>query len=256
VDALSLLIPVSFAFAVLKHRLMEIELIPRTALVYSLLAVAIGLLYLALVGGLGGAAYRVLGIGPVWIVLITTVIAFALVLPLKKRIETLVGRRSGNARDYASDLRSLDEIRESTGSRDGRAKALTELVQRATRSRAVMLLIRSPAGKLLLPIAKVGLPDETLATVRLPADPFPDRAGSGVIDMEAVGVPDDLKRAARATRSALVIPIFDGGELLGALSVGRTLHGAPFGDEDLDFLTAVAARVGSVFSPADNPRHS
>src|SRR5262249_54915657 len=49
-----LIIPLCFAFAILKYRLMEIDIIIRKTIIYSVLSGIVVVLYLALVGGLGG----------------------------------------------------------------------------------------------------------------------------------------------------------------------------------------------------------
>jgi amino acid transporter len=90
----SLLIPIAIAVSVLRYRLWDIDLIIRRTLVYSLLTIALGLIYLGLVvflqnlfGGLTGERQ------PEIVTVISTLAIAALFTPLRQRIQDFVDRR-------------------------------------------------------------------------------------------------------------------------------------------------------------------
>jgi hypothetical protein len=90
-----LLIPLSFAFAILRYRLWDIDALINKALVYGLLTGLLGALYAGLILGLeslaglfGGTAAQ----NPVVLVISTLAIA-ALFLPLRRRIQSFIDRR-------------------------------------------------------------------------------------------------------------------------------------------------------------------
>ena len=56
--------------------------------------------------------------------------------------------------------------------------------------------------------------------------------------------------------SAMSAPIFTGERVRGALSAARDTPGRPYTGEDLDFLVAVAARIGSAMERADRARQA
>jgi hypothetical protein len=90
-----LLIPLSFAFAILRYRLWDIDTLINKALVYGLLTGLLGALYAGLIIGLESLAGLFGGMAaqnPVVLVIATLAIA-ALVLPLRRRIQSLIDRR-------------------------------------------------------------------------------------------------------------------------------------------------------------------
>jgi hypothetical protein len=93
-DIAALLIPLSIGLSILHYRLWDIDLIIRRTLVYSLLTIALGLIYLGvivflqnLLGGLTGERQ------PEIVTVISTLAVAALVSPLRRRIQDFVDRR-------------------------------------------------------------------------------------------------------------------------------------------------------------------
>ena len=94
-ELVPVLIPLSFGIALLRYRLWDIDTIINRALVYGSLTGLLGVLYAGLIIGLehlvglfGGTAAQ----NPVVLVISTLVIA-ALVLPVRRRIQNLIDRR-------------------------------------------------------------------------------------------------------------------------------------------------------------------
>ena len=95
IDFFLLLIPVSIAFAVLRSRLWDIDIIINKALVYGVLTALLAAVYTGLIVGLESLAGRLTTQAsqqPVVIVISTLAIA-ALFQPLRKRIQNLIDRR-------------------------------------------------------------------------------------------------------------------------------------------------------------------
>ena len=91
----SLLVPVSFAIAILHYRLWDIDAIINKALVYGLLTGILGALYAGLIIGLESLAGLLGGQdanNPLVLVVSTLVIA-ALFLPVRRRIQSIIDRR-------------------------------------------------------------------------------------------------------------------------------------------------------------------
>jgi hypothetical protein len=88
------LIPLSIAFAIQRYRLWDVDIIIRRTLVYSLLTIALGLIYLGvivflqnLLGGLTGERQ------PEIVTVISTLTIAALFTPLRRRIQSFIDRR-------------------------------------------------------------------------------------------------------------------------------------------------------------------
>jgi hypothetical protein len=236
---LYLLIPISFAFAILKYRLMDIELILRKAAVYSIFTGLVLVFYLALAGGLGGLLVRFLGIKSQWVLVIAVLIAGAVLVPVRNRIQGFVDRRFFRSRfDYPETLRNLTTALRAMGDLRAIARVTAEQVQEAVRSRAVVVFVRQRGRGTLKAAAKIGLPDETIERLEIPVGIEALKSGGPILETERLPAP--LRRVARAE---WVVPVRRGGELLGAITLGRKLSASGFDDDDREFCTSVADQV-------------
>ena len=88
-----LFIPVSFAFAILKYRLMEINIYIRRTVVYGGVTGLLGLMYLGLVGGLGALVIRSTGATSQWVAIVSTLAVAVAFVPVRNRVQEFVDRR-------------------------------------------------------------------------------------------------------------------------------------------------------------------
>jgi hypothetical protein len=86
-------IPIAFGFAILRHRLYEIDVIIRKTLVYTGLVASLGLLYLACIAGLGVAFRSATGQSSAVAVTVSTLLVAAAFQPIRRRIQRAVDRR-------------------------------------------------------------------------------------------------------------------------------------------------------------------
>jgi hypothetical protein len=91
-QVLGLCLPLCLGIAITRYRLFDIEIIIRRTLVYSVLTLTLGLVYLGCIVVLQQLVVPVLGGSELAIVASTLAIA-ALFSPLRKRIQTLIDRR-------------------------------------------------------------------------------------------------------------------------------------------------------------------
>jgi hypothetical protein len=87
------LIPLSVAFAILRYRLWDIDLIIRRTLQYGLLTILIGLVYFGMVVLLGQVFQAVTGQASPLAVVLSTLAIVILFTPLRRRIQTVIDRR-------------------------------------------------------------------------------------------------------------------------------------------------------------------
>jgi hypothetical protein len=149
----SLLIPVAIAVSILRYRLWDIDLIIRRTLVYSLLTIALGLIYLGVVvflqnllGGLTGERQ------PEIVTVISTLSIAALFTPLRRRIQGFIDRRfyrrKYNAEQALSTFAGL--VRQETDL-DELRRQVVEVVDQTVQPEMVRLWLRPstpPGGRL------------------------------------------------------------------------------------------------------------
>ncbi|HET8796975.1 MAG TPA: PDZ domain-containing protein, partial [Thermoanaerobaculia bacterium] len=88
-----LLIPVTFAFAILKYRLMDIDVVIKKTVVYSIATGVILVAFFVLVAGLGSFLAARLEIRSQMVTVIATLLLAALFVPLRNRVQRAVERR-------------------------------------------------------------------------------------------------------------------------------------------------------------------
>ena len=86
-------IPVAFGFAILRHRLYEIDVIIRKTLVYAGVVASLALLDLGGVAGMGAAFRSVTGQSSAVAVTVSTLLVAACFQPVRRRIQGAVDRR-------------------------------------------------------------------------------------------------------------------------------------------------------------------
>lgn len=247
------LIPLSLAYAVVKHRLMDVELIFRRTLVYTLataLVIGISLLVLnlvevALAGDLphGGLVATV-----------SALLVIALFTPLKSRIQDATDRIL---------------YRERLMSRKALLRLSQDLNADLDLGRVADRLLDGVAAALGVRAAAVFLPEADGSFVRYRS--FRTDAAGVVPEREAPGsgasrIPPDGPILRRLSRGEPVLPVeagldglaeMDGrgygyyfpcrvrGEVIAVLGVGPKQDLEPLNSEELDLLQALAGQVGT-----------
>lgn len=97
-----ILIPLSVAFAILRYRLWDIDLIIRRTLQYGLLSLILGLTYFGMVVVLGQLFLAISGQASQLVVVLSTLLIAGLFNPLRRRIQTVIDRRFFRAK-YNAD---------------------------------------------------------------------------------------------------------------------------------------------------------
>ena len=103
-----LLIPISFAVAILKYRLMNIDVIIRKTVVYTALSGVIVVLYLAVVGILGTALVNFAGVRNQTMVIGATLVVALVFVPIRNKLQGFVERTMFRHKyDYPEALRAI-----------------------------------------------------------------------------------------------------------------------------------------------------
>jgi signal transduction histidine kinase len=230
-SAFFVLLPLAMAIAILKHKLMDIDLIINRSLVYSVLTMVTVGVYLLAIEGLkqlfAGTARPGLGWAPVGAAVIAAV-AFA---PARNRIQLLV--------DKAFFRRGYDYRRAVLGfnTAAGKSCGAGELLALFENILAGSLPVEKVGGLVLEPgdgspaiVLRRGLDD---AAVSLLAR----RPGSGALWA-------DMRPDVPGFEVTLPLPLGDGG-LAGWVFVGPKKSGLKFTDEDRELLETLAVETAA-----------
>jgi len=225
-------LPLALAFAILKHRLLDIDVLINRGVVYSVLtAVTVGL-YLASIEGFKALFAKGSGTGPGWLPVGAAFIAAMAFAPARSRIQRLV--------DRAFFRRSYDYRRAVLG--------FTTAAEKAPGAPELLALFSGTLEE-TLPVEKVG------ALVPAPGLASPGNSlciglddGAAASLLAAPGGPEppgpdaELERLGYA--AALPLPLGDGVPS-GWAFVGPKRSGLPLTDGDRELLRTLAAEMAA-----------
>lgn len=247
-----LLIPVSFAFAILRYRLLEIDILIRRTVVYGVLTGAVVAFYLFFVGVGGLAVARLTGLEGQGVAVGATLVVAALLIPLRSRLQHFAERRLLRyERDLETARERISTAARNETDRDGLLATAAEQVQQALAVRSVAILAggRGP----LRPEATVGLGERGAAALRVdPVDPvLACRArATGPEEWPA----DSAGRGALTAAGMVRLAAAPAGAPTVAVAVGGRFERQPFEPEDDAFLAAVADEVARGLVRLDSRR--
>jgi signal transduction histidine kinase len=222
------LLPLALGFAILRHKLLDINVIINRSVVYSVLTMVTVGVYLASIEGLKALFATGTGRGGRWIPLGAVFVAAMVFAPARSRIQVLI--------DKAFFRRAYDERRA--------IRRFTEGAEKAGTSEEALAVLAAALDE-ALPVERIG------AYV-----PAPGSAGTGFrsgLDYDAVaslllsgeGLPEaEVKRLGFET--ALSLPLGEG-QPAGWIFLGPKRSGLRFTDEDRELLQTLAAEMaGSI----------
>jgi sigma-B regulation protein RsbU (phosphoserine phosphatase) len=228
---LYILIPLSFAFAILKYRLMNIDVIIRRTVLYTILSAIVFVLYGVLVAGVGTLLIRFARVQNTTMVIASTIVVALVAVPLRNRLQQMVDRNLfRERRDYPLALRNIgDAIGSGGGDVEGFLQYAAEQLQHALQTRFVAVALRREEHFVIA--AKVGIADEVVGRLRIPASTFdPARRDR---------IPDELRRLG----TVAMAPVSVHREPLGFVASGSKLSDQEMTDDDLQFLGAAASQI-------------
>ncbi len=230
-SAFFVLLPLALAIAILKHKLMDIDLIINRSLVYSLLTMVTAGVYLLSVEGLKQLFAGTARPGRNWIPAGAAVVAAVAFAPVRNRIQVIV--------DKAFFRRSYDYRRAVRDFSAASAKAFSagELLELFENILADFLPVEKVGGLVLEPsdgppglVLRRGLDDTAVSF-------FARRPESG-----SPGT--DMSPEIPGFEVTLPLPLGDGG-LAGWAFVGPKKSGLKFTEEDQDLLDTLAAELAA-----------
>jgi len=250
------LIPLSFAYAIVKYRLMDVEILFKRGVVYTLAtAVVIGL-YLAIF--LTGTHYLVADPHSTIIALLATMVVVLAFTPVKTKIQVAIDRMFYKDRyDYRRAVLRLSRDLNADLELAGPARVLVERIGDTFGIDRVALLAAPARGADLEVVAARGLSRDELEALAIASH-------ARLRSRLAPGVPfihDDLERSgARAVAAEenflaqhglpYAIPCVNKGEVVGAILLGRRGDQNALSSEDVDLLLTVSSQAATALENA------
>ena len=238
------LIPLSLAYAVVKHRLMDLELIFRRTLVYGLVTAAVIGISLVVVN-----LFQVLlaGDGEPRVTLVAVLCTLLVVLvftPVKSRLQEVIDRLVLRER-YHSRKALLRLSQELNSDLDllRIAERLLDGVKGALGIDALALFLAERGGD-FVPFKRVGAGQADDGKARFPAGGALLRRLSAGGYVNAESSPEDVPEA-DALGLAHYFPCRVKGELIAILGVGHKDGLDPLNSEEIDLLQALAGQAAS-----------
>jgi hypothetical protein len=223
--ALYIIIPLSFAFAILKYRLMNIDVIIRRTVLYSILTAVVFVLYALVVAGLGTALVKFAGMTSQAMLVTSTVVIALVTVPIRNRLQRMVDRNLfRERRDYRLALRNVSNAIGTSGDVETFLAYCAEQIQQALQNKLVLIAIRGDRDYVVM--AKVGAADEVIG-LRVPADIDPS------------GIPEPLRKRG----ATLLVPVKTYRESVALLALGPKLSDEDFSADDREFLNSAAGQM-------------
>src|SRR5262245_13443902 len=242
--AFYLIIPLCFAVAILKYRLMEIDIIIRKTIIYSILSGIVVVLYLALVGGLGGLVLTQAGVQSTWTIVFATLTAAAVFIPMRNKVQQIVDDRFYRKReDLPRALRTLSLKTAETTDLFILLNLVAEHLVQILKLRNAAIFRASLREQNFQVAAKVGLPDQIdhIAFSR-----HTRLLASEEIAFEAPeNLPASERRALKQLGVALLVPVRRQGETIGFIRLGSKLSDQEFETDEIEFLASVADQTAT-----------
>lgn len=250
------LIPLSFAYAIIKYRLMDVEVLFKRGMVLTLATAAVGGLYLAMF--VAGANYVVGDEHSTVLALLSALVVVLLFTPIKSRIQTGIDRLFYRERyDYRQALLAFSRDLNAHLDLDHLSTRLVERVGDTFEVEKVALLVPSMDG--LRVQAGKGLTEQEWKGVHISErSPLYERLANG----EAVYYGEfDWNPSRNFTRGAsgevvaiedlqYAIPCRSQDKVVGVILLGRRWDQSALSTEDMDLLDMLSGQAATALENA------
>ncbi|HYM60988.1 MAG TPA: SpoIIE family protein phosphatase [Thermoanaerobaculia bacterium] len=240
--AFYVIIPIAFAFGILKYRLMDIDVIIRKTVVYSIVTAETGISFFIFVAGLGSWLTAHFKIHSQTFTVVSTLILAALVVPVRNRVQRFIDRRLFRRKYDTTDAAKLiqHEILRASDLRPLLQK-IAETLQQSLQCRSVVLFVDPNDEDRFVPEAAIGVAGELLAGLELERSAIPSTAT--VVSASSLRLREDEWLRMRKLHAELFVPMALRGRLRGVMLLGSLLGGARYDDDDRLFLSSVAEQI-------------
>lgn len=244
-----MIIPLAFAFSIVKYQVLDIEIIINRSIVYLLVTGTIVIMYLVL-AGLAGYILGIVSPAKISIVfaIICTLIAAGLFSPIKQRIQTFVDKTFYRVKyNYRLAIKEFGNALYSAYNQIDLINLLMEKINAAIPFEKIALMLRSPSTKYFEVSVSYGMIEEEKRELRFDlASDLVQIIDNRKVSMVKKGRADFTDAGELPTETVLdkigielLIPIIIQGQLMGFLIIGKKLSNTRFSEEDIELLTTM-----------------
>lgn len=232
--------PVSMAiltYAIVRHRLMDIEVVIRKGLIYSVLTALLAGTYFALLHLTGVQVERLTGLRFIWLTVLAVVALAMIFEPLRRGIQSLVDKLFFKTKyEYQDAIKKFSQMVVTILDLDILLTKTVRTVKEILKIDRALLLLYNPDEKKYKVAAFEGIDESVAQAISFgPRSRFVQnlkRAGSSVVEEVDGG-----------SYSVTAISLFIKNDLIGFLILGEKLSGDIYTREDLELLTTLANQL-------------
>ncbi len=255
------LIPLAFAYAIVKYRLMDVEILFKRGMVYTLATSAVGGLYLAIF--LAGAHYLVGDRHSTILALLSAIVVVLVFTPIKSRIQVGIDRLFYRERyDYRRALLAFSRDLNAQLDLDHLSSRLVERISDTFEVEKVALLVPGNERELVVQAGQ-GLQEQEWKGARLPegSSLFQRLArGEAVYYADSDESRGDGRSGARSAQEkddglgiaglSYAIPCRSHDKVVGVILLGRRWDQSALSSEDMDLLTMLSGQAATALENA------
>jgi PAS domain S-box-containing protein len=237
------LIPLAFAYAIVKYRLMDVEVLFKRGMVYTLATSAVGGLYLAIF--LMGAHYLVADRHSTVLALLSAIVVVLVFTPIKSRIQEGIDKLFYRERyDYRRALLAFSRDLNAHLDLDHLSFRLVERISETFEVEKVALLVPVSGDDLTLQASR-GISESELLNGRLPmSSPLYERLARGA----AVYFAEN--ESAPMSGLSCAVPCRFQDKVVGVFLLGRRWDQSSLSSEDMDLLTMLSGQAATALENA------
>ena len=246
-------LPISFGYAVMKYGLMDVTIVVKKGIVYSITTGFFILLYMGLVVGLGGVLAREIGVkSEILYAFFIAIVALAL-NPVKEKIQQFVDKRFYPQKyNYRKMLLALSQDLPTLIKLDEILKRVSQTLKSTMEVEEIIISIIESEGEAFRIYNRIGIP-ESFECDFLEYSPGLSRLLSqkkGCVTFykmeDESEFKDFIEEELEKIKSAglvLAIPMFLRDRLKGMILLGAKISGDIYTQEELDILLTVAGQT-------------
>jgi signal transduction histidine kinase len=245
------LIPISFAFSILKYQAMDIDVVINRSLVYSLLTGFILGIYLLVVGLLGEVLHRFTGYEGSLFPILATLAAAVLFTPARNRIRVLVDRTFYRVRyDYRQAIQKFNSEVNNAYTQDELLGLLLGRIDHLLAVKRTLAFLKQDKSNTFGIAKSIGLIEGQTEEIEneqpsfLPAllETGKIQGSGGSTTFAEFPVFPDIQ-ILKKFEITLSFPLIEKGESLGLLLLGQKKSEARYSAEDVELVSLMAQEV-------------
>ena len=240
-----LLVPLAFGHAIVRYGLMDLEIVVKRSVVYTVLTAVLAAIYFTVVYGMGRLASRFIGSADLFLSIVSIFVISLLISPLRKRIGASVDRVFYREEyNYRQVLRQISHSLAGIVDLENLLSYLATRIGEVLHSSTIVVLMLDERTDRYTPRYSLGTAPRALSD-------FPKNGGLArllaaqgqtlnvertIASNRPLPLPLSEIRALAAINSSLVVPFVFKAGLLGFMSLGRRRAGGFYATIDVELL--------------------